>query len=290
MDILEETLERLKTLYKTEQISPGVLTRAALMPKWNAVIGTNGQCGISMNFTDCQQAFGKPQVDIARLQKFVGANLFDLASAYVRSKSWQEKSIGVSAISALSQPLITAEAITKRGFRVLEEAPPPDSLLQFGALLQPDDVAVIVGYGGKIEQLVGKCREIHVTDIRPREAFQTLLVDQQVSFTTPQVLIHGETDNRKVIPQASAVLISGSSLVNGTIDELLGYAQKARVVRLWGPSASVIPDVLFDRGLNFLDTVRVSSPEAFARSIMQNQWDLKMFLPNEQKKLVVTRR
>lgn len=284
MDILTETLKRLKELYKAERLEPGTLSRAALMPKWNAVIGTRGQCGITMNFTDCQPAFGKPQVDTDRLRKFIGAGLFKVAAAYIKSSSLQERSIGVSALSALSQPLITTEMLKNRGFKVL------GGNISFTSLLKADDIAAAVGYGGKLGEMADRCRELHVTDIRPREMFQTVMIDTDIYYTPRRIFVHEEKENRRVLGQATAVLITGSSLVNGTFEKLVSYARKARLICVWGPSAGIIPDVLFERGVHYVDTVQISSPEAFEQGVMNNEWDLKCVLPHTQQKLTVARR
>jgi uncharacterized protein (DUF4213/DUF364 family) len=276
LDLVKETLNRLKTLYEEENLAPGILRKAALMPKWNAVIGSRGQCGISMNFTDCAQAFGKPVIDLKKLQSFIGASLFDVASVYIQSDSWQERSVGVSAMSALSQPLITPDSLRKRGFHV------SDKPIRFSSLLKSDDIAAVVGYGGELELISDKCKELHITDLRPREAFQTILIDSEIRFTPRRFFVHSEEENAGVLSKATAVLISGASLVNGTIGELLSYVNKPRVVSVWGPSAAMIPDVLFEQGVHFIESCRIADPQAFENSVIKNKWDLKTYLSNEQ--------
>ena len=284
MDLLIETLERLKTLYSQTSLSPGKLTRVGLMPKWTAVIGTEGQCGITLNYTEHQHIFGEPIVDTEQLHSFIGADLFEVAEYYTKSHSLMERSVGASTVSALSQPLLTQESLKKRGYQV------PDTEISFPNLLVPDDIAVLVGYGGRSLELVpGTCREFHVTDISPRKDFHTLIIDSEIYYVPTNTFIHSEKDNAEVISAATAVQITGATLVNGTLADLLKYASKARIVYVWGPSASIIPDVLFENGVNYLETYYLSDPHVFEEDVLNNKWDLKNVLSKTQKALIITR-
>ena len=49
-----------------------------------------------------EEAFGKPKLDTRRLQTFMHKSLFDVVSNYIGSDSWQERSIGVAAMTALT--------------------------------------------------------------------------------------------------------------------------------------------------------------------------------------------
>jgi uncharacterized protein len=283
MDLLIETLERLKYLYTKTGLSAGKLTRVGLMPKWTAVIGTDRQCGITLNFTEHQHIFGKPFVDTERLRSFIGADLFKVAEYYTKSSGLLERSVGASTVSALSQPLLTPESLEQRGYHIL------DDKTGFPGLLIPDDIAVMVGYGGRALDLVpGKCREFHVTDIRPRKDFHTLIIDSDIYYVPTNMIIHPAEDNAEVISRATAVLITGATLVNGTLEDLLKSASRARLVYVWGPSASVIPDVLFERGVKYLETYYISDPRAFELDLLNNKWDLKSVLPKSQKTLIIT--
>lgn len=262
--IVEQTLLRLRALYQDERLEAGALVKVGIKSGWNVVIGTRGQCGMAMNFTGWEQSFGKSSIDLARLQTFAGRDLFAVAEAYLQAPSWQERSIGVAAVSALSQPLITPEQLHMRGFEA------PDGDLDFASLLRPDDIAAVVGYGGGIRRLLGRCRELHVTDMRPRDAFQTLVVGEEIGYSPAEVQVHSEQENKSVLGRATAVSITGSSLVNGTFEELLGYAANARVIAVYGASACLIPDVLLARGVHLIHTYRVSDPQAFERGMLND--------------------
>ena len=217
MDFLERTLERLESLYRQEKLTPGAFQKAALKMGWNVVIGTGIQCGMAMGFTG--ESFGAPKLDRERLKSYIGKDLFTVARDYLKSPNWPERAFGVASMSALSQPLLQPDKLAKRGFEV------PPGAEYYGSLLRPEDITAVVGYGGGVSQLIGKCKELHVTDMRPRENFQGVLISDRIEYTPREVQVHQEKDNQAVLSRAAVVIITGSALVNGTFEELMGYAK-----------------------------------------------------------------
>ncbi len=281
--ILDKTLQELRVLYKMYPLEPGIFVKAGLKQGWNVVIGTQGQCGMAMSFAGRDDVFGKQQIDCDRLRAFIGQDLFLLAETYLQSQSWHERSVGVAALVALSQPLITPDALRARGFDV------PSGDTDFASCIQPDDIVAVVGYGGGIKRLLGKSRELHVTDLRPRQEFQaTLVSDKGVGFTPEEVFIHPESDNEPVLRKATAVAITGSSLVNGTFDELLVYARRARLITVYGASAGLIPDVLLAEGVHMVHSSRISDPAAFERGMMQDM-NMEAVMQGTQKQQTIRR-
>ena len=266
--LVDKTLQTLRVLYKRHSLKPGFFIKAGLKQGWNVVIGTHGQCGMAMSFAGRDDVFGKQQIDVQRLQRFVGKDLFSVAEAYVESGSWHERSIGVAAMVALSQPLLTLESLQGRGFEVT------GSDTDLASCLQSEDIVAVVGYGGGVKRLLGKCRELHVTDLRPRADFQTMLVSgKSIGFVPEEAVIHPEGENESVIRRATVVAITGSALVNGSFDELLGYARNARLVTVYGASAGMIPDVLFASGVHMVHSSRISDADAFERGMI---YDMNM--------------
>ncbi len=106
---VSKTLELLRALHERYALEPGVFVKAGLKQGWNVVIGTEGQCGMAMSFAGRDDVFGHQQLDVLQLQTFIGKDLFSLAAKYLQSRSWHERSIGVAAMIALSQPLLTPQ-------------------------------------------------------------------------------------------------------------------------------------------------------------------------------------
>lgn len=271
---LERTLERVEDIYRQEKLTPGVLLKAALKQGWNVVIGSGIQCGMAMSFAG--ESFGSPKLDRERLKSYIGRDLLTVARDYLQSANWTERAFGVASLSALSQPLLQPEQLSKRGFEV------PPGAEYYGSLIRPDDITAVVGYGGGISQLLGKCRELHVTDMRPREAFQGVIISDRIEYTPREVIVHTEKDNREVLSKATVVIITGSALVNGTFEELMGYSQHARLVIAYGASVSLIPDVLFEKGVDYIHSHRIIDPAGFEKGVL-NEMNMEAVVRSTQK-------
>ncbi len=134
-------------------------------------------------------------------------------------------------------------------------------------VMAPDDVVSLIGYGGMVENVIGRCREVHVADMRPPELLLTTIIGDRIEYAPSPVTFHGPDEDEAILGRSDVAILTASSLVNGTIDDLLRYSSKARVTGLYGPSASVIPDVLFESGVDFVMSHRVADPELFRNSL-----------------------
>jgi uncharacterized protein (DUF4213/DUF364 family) len=66
---------------------------------------------------------------------------------------------------------------------------------------------------------------------------------------------------RDVLPACDTVIITGSTMANGTIDELLTFTGPDAHVIVIGPTASILPDVLFANNVNTVSGVHVTDPD-----------------------------
>jgi uncharacterized protein (DUF4213/DUF364 family) len=281
-NILEDILESIKNLYVQSAVKPGIFVRAGIKSGWSTVIGTEDQCGLAMNFTGWETAFGRPKMDVARVQSFIGKSLFDLASDYIHSSSWQERALGIAAMSALSQPFLRPFALEAMGYITEEKQ-------AFGSYLKSDDITVVIGYGGGISKLLGKCKELHVTDMRPRESFQTLLIDKEVRFCPDGVHVHPAEENEAILKKATAVYITGSTLVNGTFEELMGYVNGARYIGMYGASASLVPEALFAKGVNVIHSMQITDARKFEEGLF-TEMNMERIIQHTQQGLTIMRK
>jgi Uncharacterized conserved protein len=71
-----------------------------------------------------------------------------------------------------------------------------------------------------------------------------------------------------LIPQADVVAITGSSLINHTLDDLLGLCKPEALVVILGPSTPISP-VLFDHGANIIAGSKIIDENAVLNAIGQ---------------------
>jgi len=264
MTALEETFLRIQSFYKGEGIEPGALVKIGLKPGWTAVVGTKGECGTAFRFSGPHKVYEGHLVDLEVLRRFVGRNLMDVVGENIGSTLIPLRSIAVAAMSALSQPFLAVDSLVKRGLQIWDD----QSLLE--SVITPKDVVTLIGYGGMVQNLLGRCKELHVADMRPRESLLTIMIGEEIEYEPKRLTLHGPEEDKALLGRSDVVIITASSLVNKTFDDLLLYASHARAVGLYGPSASVIPDVLFERGIDFIMSHYVINPQKFIDSIVND--------------------
>jgi uncharacterized protein (DUF4213/DUF364 family) len=67
----------------------------------------------------------------------------------------------------------------------------------------------------------------------------------------------------QIVPQADVVLITGSTLVNATLEDLLALASSEARVVVVGPTVGMLPDAFLARGADVLGSIRIREPDAF---------------------------
>jgi uncharacterized protein (DUF4213/DUF364 family) len=65
-----------------------------------------------------------------------------------------------------------------------------------------------------------------------------------------------------VLPTCDTVIVTGASIANRTIDDLLAATRPDAFVIVTGPTASMLPDVLFEHNVAAVSGVRVTEPDA----------------------------
>lgn len=274
--ILEKGYKKLLSEYRRLDYPDSIAEKFGINPGWNAVIGTGGCCGVAMSFQNNNSLYGNEEtgLDLQHLKSLVGESLFEAASRNLTDTRLSRRSIALAALNALSQPLVADIVLQAKGYTVG---------IDVKDLVRSDDKLVIVGYGGLVKSYAGRCRELHVTDQRPVETFRTTIVGETVSYGPAGIIVHPAEENQEVLRDADVAIITGSTLVNGTFEEVVGYAKHARIRALYGSSAQLIPDVLFENGINIVMSVAISDPARFASDVM-NAPDMETALRRHQRK------
>lgn len=66
-----------------------------------------------------------------------------------------------------------------------------------------------------------------------------------------------------VVPAADVVLITGTTLLNDTLEGLLGLCRRDARVVVIGPTVSLMPDAYLRRGVDILGSIRVTAADEF---------------------------
>ena len=94
----------------------------------------------------------------------------------------------------------------------------------------------------------------------------------------------------EILPDADVVLITGSTLVNNTLESLLALTTRpdARTTVV-GPTVGMLPDAFLARGADVLGCVRITEPDAFLDLLAEGGSGYHFFGRSAQK-LVLARR
>lgn len=171
--------------------------------------------------------------------RLAGQDAWKLAD-YALSPVPLRRTVGVAVLNALS-----AMAMAEHGVPGGHVVPGMDALE--GAYVGSDDqVAMVGGFLPFIKALKGRVQALWVVDKHPEA-----LKEDELPFWRPP------EQARETLSQASVVVITGSALVEGGMDDLLQSANNARRVILAGPTASPWAPPFFERGVDVLGGIRV---------------------------------
>lgn len=163
------------------------------------------------------------------------------------TESWDivKRVISVATINALSSSLLN---LNQEGYLV-EERNLIDVLQ-----VNSDEIVVMVG-------LITPFRKVFES-----KAKGLYILERGMSRN---MNVYPDTASEDIIPKSDIVVITGSSMANGTIDRLLDLSENAKTKAMVGPTASCIPDPLFDRGVDYVGGIRILNSDLALRIIME---------------------
>ena len=182
------------------------------------------------------------------------------------------RAVGIAAMNAL------AEACWRR-------RPHPETELRLGidafdaTAMHPGDNVVVVG------AFVPFLRELK----RRRQPF--LVLEQDPATLKPEELpfFRPAHQAKEFVPEADVLLITGTTLINDTLEELLQLAKPTARVTMVGPTVSLLPDAVLRRGVDILGTVRITEPDEFLETLAEGGSGYH-FLGRSAQKIVLLRR
>lgn len=119
--------------------------------------------------------------------------------------------------------------------------------------LRPEDVVGMVGYFFPVaKQLQGKVSKLYIFEKK---------------LTEPELL--PDWAENIYLPQCDAVIITGVTFINKTVDHVLSLCRMAKEIVIMGPSTCMAPEVLGKYGVTVLAGSRVTDADLLLRIIAQ---------------------
>jgi uncharacterized protein (DUF4213/DUF364 family) len=163
-----------------------------------------------------------------------------------------KSAIGVATLNALSGLIFESGngteyqmVLDKDGFNLLE--------------IQPHETVSLIGaFGPYIRRLKTMGNPFFVIEKNP----QTLRLDE-IKYFKP------ESEMRDALEKSGVVILTGTSIVNHTIDAILSLIRNGIRAAIIGPTASMVPDALFKRGVHIMAGVQISNPDLMIKILKQ---------------------
>jgi hypothetical protein len=121
------------------------------------------------------------------------------------------------------------------------------------------DYAVVIGWGGLWEFLLKHTTalKIHASDLKyqaNKERIEAQLSRYRAQYPYLELSVSDGSDIQEHLSAADFLAITGSTLGNSTLDQLLNLSRNCRRIILQGQSAGIHPRYLFDAGVHLIAT------------------------------------
>ena len=271
--ILGETIATISTILGSE-LDEITIERAVVGLFFTGVKLSNGAAGTSATpIKSIPEAVCCPSSAMAMPfpGKLRGRRAFDVAREAF-SDHGIRRAVGIATVNAL------ADCCWQR-------RPHPDVELRprvdgFDATdIRPGDKVVVVG------AFVPFLKELK----RRGQAFLVLEQDPATLKAEELPFFRPAEQAPEILPTADVALITGATLVNNTLEELLALTRRDARVTVVGPTVGMLPDAFLARGADVLGCVRITEPDAFLELLAEGGSGYHFFGRSAQK-VVLARR
>ncbi len=250
MTVIQELMKTMKASFgdravEVEDIRMGIFYTAAKL--------STGDAGVAFTPRDLEEPVCCPRsaAKMPASGKLKGRKALDLMKL-AGSDNALKRSVGVAVLNALSALKIKEEGI--REARILKGADALDVI----EIRKGDKIAMVGAFVPFIKKLKAITMDLCIIDKHP----QALKEEERHMWRSPASI-------RDVMPEADVVIITGSSMIEGGLDELLSFCTKAREIILAGPTASAWPEPFFKRGVTVMAGIFVNDPDKLLQVVSE---------------------
>jgi uncharacterized protein (DUF4213/DUF364 family) len=257
--ILEKTVDLVKQIYKIHKIVPPKVTKVVIGLGYTGVevagyayepfLGLASTLPTIINKTECSKR--------SFAGELTNKPLSELLDWSLKSPSL-EKIIGIATLNAISQHIL----------KIMNPYKKLEGNLLDHINLKEDSKVTFIGFIIPLIHAVGKISQ-NVTVV---EDYLSISPDY-TNLNLKQNLNQLEDEDLFV----DILFCTGTSLINDTFESILQkFRRKAQKIIMIGPTASMIPDILFDYGVDIIGGMKIINSEATIQ-ILQEGGGTKMF-------------
>ena len=182
------------------------------------------------------------------------------------------RALGIATLNAL------AELCWRRRPSAAVELLPGTDAFDATELHDGDQVVLVGAFIPFLKELKRRRQRYLVLEQNP-----AALKPEEMPFYRPATLAP------EVVPAADVLLITGATLLNDTLEDLLALARPNTRVTVLGPTVGMLPDAFLARGADVLGSVRITQPDAFL-DLLAEGGSAPHFLGACAEKIVLARR
>ena len=238
--ILDQTYELVKALYK-DRFQDLFISDVRVGVYLTAVLLSDGSSGTASTNIDSHSNCYKNKRDFGNFTpaKIKGQKVIDLFESNSELKI--SNTLKVAVLNAISAKLISSDK-----YKIIENIDP----IELIDLTPVKTITIVGAFQSYIKRIAATNNKLYVLELD-----EEALNYEQKKFYVPA------EDFIKVVPQSDIVIITGLTLVNNTLDNLLAAVSPNAEVIVTGPSSSLVPDILFKHNVKILGSTRITDPE-----------------------------
>ena len=179
---------------------------------------------------------------------------------YALDRNVLKSAIGVATLNAVSQIILESE--DPKEFSIVRDTDGFDLL----KILPQETVSLVGAFGPYIHRLKTMGNPFFVIERNP----QTLRPDEMKFFRS-------EAEAGATLEQSDVAILTGTAILNQSIDSILRHLNNRKRAAIIGPTASMIPNAFFRRGVSIMAGVRITDPERMATVLKQGGSALHLF-------------
>jgi uncharacterized protein (DUF4213/DUF364 family) len=187
----------------------------------------------------------------------------------LNSENILRKTLAIATLNALSASL-------------WKEYPPQEYRLQTG--IDAFDATTLPEQGQTV--VVGALTPILKRLLAAKAAFTVLETDRRTLKGRELDHYAPAEDARRCVPDADLLVITGTTLLNDTLEGLLDLAKPDARIVVAGPTASMLPDAFFERNVDVLGGVLVTDPDALLDTLSEAGSGYHFFERSTQRLLI----
>ncbi|ABW17776.1 DUF364 domain-containing protein [Alkaliphilus oremlandii] len=246
-EILNETIDQIRAVFG-EEMNHITVERVTVGLFFTGVKLNNGEGGICFTpIKDIPQGVCCPSSakEMPLSGKMVGKNVEYFIEGMFKG-SVLRKAIGIAVLNALSATCWNQKNYSGN-YEIIHNADPVD---ENTSIPQDKTVTVVGALLPYIKMLKKNKNKFFILELAP----ETLKADELDHFVP-------NDRAQEALGQSDLIIITGTTIINDTLEGLISMAKEGAEIIVVGPTASMLPDAFFKRGIKKIGSIAVTKSD-----------------------------